>query len=73
MARTGNRREAESDRRSACAILFQASMTPALFVEFGLKALRHPWIVVARVATWTGSPGGAAGAGVLAFPREVVP
>jgi hypothetical protein len=28
-----------------CAILFQASMTPALFVEFGLKALRHSRIV----------------------------
>jgi hypothetical protein len=43
-------------------------MAPALLVEFGLEALRHPRIVVARVATWTRSPGGAAGAGVLTLP-----
>jgi hypothetical protein len=43
-------------------------MAPALLVEFGLKALRHPRIVVARVAAWTRSAGGAAGAGVLTLP-----
>jgi len=43
-------------------------MAPALLVEFGLEALRHPRIVVARAATWTRSPGGAAGAGVLTLP-----
>ena len=46
-------------------------MTPALFVECGFKALRHPRIVVARVATWAGSAGGSAGAGVLALPWSI--
>ena len=46
-------------------------MTPAPLVECGFKALRHPRIVVARVATWAGSAGCAAGAGVLAFPWSI--
>jgi hypothetical protein len=49
---SGGRGGAESDRRSAGAILFRASMTPALFVEFGSKTFRRPRcrFIVARVA-----------------------
>jgi hypothetical protein len=67
------RLEARSVRRNATAILCQASMTPALFVEFGFKAFRHPrcCIFVARVAPWTRSSGAATGAGVLAFPWSI--
>src|ERR1700676_2618609 len=46
-------------------------MTPALLVECGFKALRHPRIVVARIATWAGSAGGSAGACVFAFPGSI--
>ena len=52
-------------------ILFRASMAPALFVEFGLKALRHSRVVVAWVAARAGRSGAAAGAGVLAFPGSI--
>jgi len=55
----GGRGATELDRWNGGAILFRASMTPALFVEFGSKALRWPRrrIIVARVAPWTGGAG----------------
>jgi hypothetical protein len=44
-------------------------MAPALLVEFGLEAFRHPRraIIIARVAPPAGSPSAAAGAGALTF------
>jgi hypothetical protein len=48
-------------------------MTPALFVEFGLKPFRHPRrrIFVARVAPWARSAGTTTRAGVIAFPWSI--
>ena len=60
-----------------CAIIprFQPLplMTPALFVELGLKLFRHLRVsaIVDRIALRTRGSRRAAGAGVLAFPRAI--
>jgi len=48
-------------------------MTPALFVEFGLKTFRHPrcCIIVAGVVPWARSSGATASTGALAFPGSI--
>jgi hypothetical protein len=55
------------------AILFRASMPPAVFIDLGLETLGHPrrGAVVAAIAPRAWRSGAAACAGMRTFPRAV--